>query len=173
LQAVDQNRAESVKLAERITRLRRSDPQRRILLTGHSGGAGFAVFALEQLPPDVQVDALVMLAPAISPEYDLSAALARVKEAAYTFYSERDSLILGAGTNTFGTMDGRREASAGMVGFSLPPTAEPRQYAKLVELPYQSSWARYSNFGDHWGSLHPSFGRKVVGPLLATGMLRQ
>ena len=173
LQAVQQNRAEAQKLADHLTQLRRFDPERRIILTTHSGGCGFAVFALELLPAEVKIDTLVMLAPAVSPEYDLSPALAHVKNSAYVFYSQFDMMVLGAGTQAFGTMDGRRESSAGYLGFAVPRSADPQQYTKLVAIPYQTSWARYANFGDHVGPLMPGFGEHVVRPLLDTGMLVQ
>ena len=173
LQAVDQNRVAAQKLADHLTQLRRFDSERRIILTTHSGGSGFAIFALELLPADVKIDTLVMLAPAVSPGYDLSPALAHVKNSAYVFYSQFDMVILGAGTQAFGTMDGRRESAAGYLGFAAPKSADPQQYAKLVSIPYQTSWARYANFGDHTGALMPGFGEHVVRPLLDTGMLVQ
>jgi pimeloyl-ACP methyl ester carboxylesterase len=173
LQSEDENRAEAKKLADRITQLRRAEPDRRIILTAHSGGSGFAVFALEQLPADVQIDTLVLMAAAISPSYDLSPALSHVRNSAYAFNSRHDHFYLGWGTRTFGTMDGVREDSAGKVGFARPPVGSPLQYDKLVEIPYQTSWARFSNFGDHFGAISPGFGERVIGPLIATGMLIQ
>lgn len=173
LQSEDENRVEAKKLADRITQLRRAEPDRKIILTAHSGGSGFAVFALELLPTDVQIDTLVLMAAAISPSYDLSPALSHVRDSAYAFNSRHDGFYLGWGTRTFGTMDRVREDSAGKVGFTRPMTASPQQYAKLVEIPWQSSWLRFSNFGDHFGAISPEFGGQVIGPLIATGMLVQ
>jgi pimeloyl-ACP methyl ester carboxylesterase len=173
LQAIDRNRRECLTLAERITFLARSEPHRRIILTAHSGGTGFVLFALERLPADVQVDTLVLMAPAISGNYDLSPALKHVRREAYVFTSRYDTVVLGTGTRLFGTMDGQKVDAAGLTGFTRPESADPKQYAKIVELGYQASWMRYSNFGDHVGSLAPSFALNIIGPLLNTGMLRQ
>lgn len=173
LQAVDRNRAEAAKLADRITHLARSDPHRRIILTSQSAGSGFAVFALEKLPGDVQIDTLVMLAPALSPDYDLTAALRHVRRDAYVFTSPHDRIILGMGTRTFGTVDGPRVEGAGLVGFKRPASGDPMQYAKLVDLQYSAAWMRFSNFGDHTGALSSSFAANIIGPLLITGMLPQ
>jgi hypothetical protein len=173
LQALERNRAECVALAERITFLARSQPGRRIIVTAQSAGAGFAIFALEKLPPDVRIDTLVLLAPAISGTYDLTPALRHVRREAYVFTSPHDTIVLGYGTRVFGTMDGRKSSAAGLTGFSRPIGGDPQQYAKLIELDYRTSWIRYSNWGDHTGSMTSSFAGGIVGPLLITGMLPQ
>ena len=52
------------------------------------------MWALEKLPDDVMVDDLVMVASALSPQYDLSKALKHVRGKAYAFNSMLDVLIL-------------------------------------------------------------------------------
>jgi hypothetical protein len=166
---LDQNRRDAAQLAERITELARDEPDRPIIITSESGGGAFSAFALEQLPPDVQIQSWVMLAPALSPEYDLSAALKHVRGQAYVFTNKVDWLFLGVGTWIFGTLDRQHVAAAGEVGFTMPPSGEPQQYAKIVTIPYHWSWARYGYFGDHSGGLSPFFGRAIVAPILETG----
>ncbi len=86
-------------------------------------------------------------------------------------YSAYDAVILGVGTSTFGTIDGVREDAAGRVGFSEPAGADHKQYAKLVQVPYDSDWIRLGNIGDHIGSMSRPFARTILAPLLLRGEL--
>ncbi|CAA9432113.1 MAG: hypothetical protein AVDCRST_MAG64-3574, partial [uncultured Phycisphaerae bacterium] len=159
-------RAESRRLAREIADLRRQPPGRRIAVVAHSGGAGVAVWALEALPGDERVDALVLIAPALSPQYDLTPALRRVQGRATVFTSRGDGLVLGLGTILFGTIGGSHEGAAALSGFRPPPDAERGSYRKLVHEPYRSSWLAYGNDGGHYGSLSTSFVAHVLAPLL-------
>jgi alpha-beta hydrolase superfamily lysophospholipase len=147
----------------------RANPEARIVITGHSGGSGLAVWALESLPDDVRIDTLVMLAPALSPQYDLSTALRHVKRA-YAFNSEHDP-VLGPGTRAFGTIDRIMTNAAGRVGFQKPDGADDEQYAKLVQVPYDRGFLLLGNIGDHIGPMMPRFAAKVIAPLILTGEL--
>ncbi len=156
-----------------ITRRFRADPRTRIYLSGHSGGTGIALWALQRLPSDVQVESLLLLASAMSPTYDLSAALRHVRGKAYSLHSPYDP-VLGIGTRMFGTIDGRKGDAAGRVGFTMPASAlDPRQYEKLVLIGYDPSWIRLSNIGDHIGVMMRPFAREILSPLLRTGVLRE
>ncbi len=170
LTALERNHREAEKVAQMIAERRREDPDARIIVTGHSAGSGIAVWALENLPDDVQIDTLVMLAPALSPKYDLSAALRRVKGHAYSFNSEYDP-ILGPGTRAFGTIDRIKSDAAGRVGFEMPQGADREQYAKLVQIPYDRGWMAFGNIGDHIGPMMPRFAARVLAPLLLTGQM--
>jgi hypothetical protein len=153
-------------VAELLTRQYRAHPDQPIYLTCHSGGSGPATWALERLPADVKVACYVMLAPALSPTYDLSKALARVSGPAYCFYSENDDLVLGTGTKLFGTIDGQRVDAAGRIGFQKPAGADERAYAKLVHRPYQTAWSRYGHIGGHIGCMGTPFVQAIVAPLM-------
>ena len=166
LYAEKHNAREAEMLAERIVQLRRDNPKGRIVLSAHSGGNGIAVWALERLPDDVRIDDLLLLSPALSPDYDLSKALRHVSGRAYAFTSPYDLFILGAGTMLFRTMDGKRADSAGRVGFVRPAGADDSQYAKLVQHPYRASWIRYGNIGDHIGVMSRRFVATVIAPLV-------
>ena len=149
----------------------RANPGSRITLTAHSGGAGILAWALERLPDDVTVDTVVFLSPALSPAYDLSKALMHVRNHAYAFYSPHDVAVLGIGTTLFGTIDGVKAEASGKVGFTKPATADAAQYDKLLQFPYEKSWAKLSNIGDHVGSMARPFIREIVTPLLLSGKL--
>src|SRR5688500_4134710 len=170
LGAAERNGQEAAKIARMIEERVRANPGERVIVTGHSGGSGLAVWALESLPDDVQIDTLVMIAPALSPGYDLSRALRHVKGRAYSFNSEHDP-VLGPGTRTFGTIDRIMTNAAGRVGFVRPAGADEQQYAKLVQIPYDRGFMVFGNIGDHIGAMMPRFAAKVIAPLLLTGEL--
>jgi hypothetical protein len=157
LQAYKRNHAEAKIISDMLTAHYRADPKRPIYLTCHSGGAGLAVWALEDLPADVSVETLLMLAPALSPQYDLSAALRHVQKSAEVFWSDQDTGILDFGTRTFGTIDGVYSVSAGYVGFTRPPKGDITEYAKLHQHPYEAAWVKYGNFGQHIGPTETVF----------------
>jgi hypothetical protein len=160
------NQQQAKILADKITKQFRDHPEQPIFLTCHSGGAGPAVWALEVLPEDVRIESLVMLAPALSPGYDLSKALSRVRGKVYCFYSNSDDMILGTGTKLLGTIDGVRSDAAGRIGFTKPAAADDVQYAKLMQFPYDRAWIRYGHLGGHIGVMQAAFVQAVVAPLM-------
>ena len=171
LVATQRHRAEATRIARLIADRAARRPDGRITVTAHSGGAGIITWALEQLPSDVQVDTVVLIAPALSPQYDLSRALAHVRDKVYVLYSPYDAAVLGMGTKMLGTVDGVKAEASGKVGFTMPPTADRAQYDKLVQIPYQSAWIRLGNIGDHIGGMARPFARSVIAPLLSRGEL--
>lgn len=171
LQSVARNRAESTKVAEQVASMRRDHPDARIVISAESGGTGPAVWALEDLPADCSVEAVVLIASALSPEYDLSNALRHVRGKMYVFHSAQDNFILTWGTEQYGTIDGKHVQAAGRFGFVQPASADAAQYAKLVQVPYRSDWWRYWNFGGHGGAMTPAFAKHVIAPLIARGEL--
>lgn len=167
LQAYARNKKEAQKVADIIARRFREHPTTPIELTSHSGGAAIAVWALERLPAGIEVENVFLLSPALSPKYDLTKALRHVRGKMFVFSSVRDTLILGAGCQMFGTMDGVQCEAAGLVGFKMPGNADADQYKKLVSEPYQDAWAdKYDNWGDHIGVMQRPFVAAVVAPLL-------
>lgn len=170
LWAAERNHQEARRIAALLTERFRQDPTRPIYITSHSGGTGLAAWALEALPEEVQVEAVVMIAPALSPEYDLSKALKHVRKKLYVFSSPYDSAILGAGTKVFGTIDGQRTEAAGVNGFVRPAGADERQYEKLVPQPYQREWlVQYRSIGSHVCAMRTNFAREYMAVLLLTG----
>ena len=160
------NEEQAAIAAELLVKQYRTHPEQPIYLICHSGGSGPAIWALERLPGDVKVACFVMLAPALSPTYDLSKGLSHVSGAAYCFNSPDDDMVLGTGTNLFGTMDGVRCDAAGRVGFVKPPDADEKQYAKLVHKTYDPKWARYGHIGGHIGCTGTVFVQAIVAPLM-------
>jgi hypothetical protein len=172
LLATQRHKTEAAKVAQIIAEEFHADPDARIAVTTHSAGAGIMTWALEQLPPEIKIDTLVLIAPALSPTYDMSRAFAHVRGSVYVFYSPYDIPVLGVGTSMFGTVDGVKTDAAGKVGFVKPPNAaDPAQYDKLAQIPYRSEWIKLGNIGDHIGGLSRPFAKAVLAPLLSRGEL--
>ncbi len=120
--------------------------------------------------PAGAVEAAFLLAPAMSPRYNLAPALRAVRREVVVFWSPLDVLILGVGTSLFGTVDRVHTVAAGLVGFQIPPDLDAegqRLYAaKLRQVRWTPSMVASGNFGGHAGTDNPAFLRKYVVPLL-------
>ncbi len=156
------------RLACRITAYRRHYPWLRIYLVGHSAGAAVVLAAAEHLPPNT-LDRIVLLAPSVSPDYDLRPALASARDGIDAFVSDRDRIILGLAMRIVGTTDRRHGPAAGRVGFR-PVVATPCDTALYTRLRVHRwdpavSWTGHA--GGHYGSNRAAFLRAYVLPLLA------
>ena len=117
---------------------RSGQPDCPVFIVAKSGGSGVAVKALELLDEQT-VERVVLLAPALSPRYDLTGALRAVRREMVVFWSPFDLIILGAGTRVFGTMDRVKTVGAGWSVFGFPPldhsdAARSLAYAKLRQV---------------------------------------
>jgi hypothetical protein len=166
LEAHDENHRVAAQIGKFIEQTRGINPDTPIICCGASGGAGLTVWALEALPRGTTVNDVLLIAPALSPDYDLSAALRHVSGALYYLSSPLDAPTNGGGTLLFGTIDGKHSAAAGFTGFHQPPGADPAQYRKLVELKYDPAWIAWGNFGSHMGGLSSAFATHVLAPML-------
>ena len=151
----DRARQRATDFAAELTEFSEAHPRDHIILTCHSGGAGLTAWALEQVPQTVRVSQWILIAPALSPGYDLTCALARVDHA--VAYVSKFDTVLGPGTRNFGTIDRVRTDAAGRVGFA-------RAYPNLVEIPYDQSFMKFDHPGDHIGALFPRFATQVIAP---------
>jgi hypothetical protein len=153
------------RVAGRIRAHRSEHPGVPVFLVGKSGGAGLAVKALERLEDD-NVERAVLLAPALSPRYDLAPALRAVRRDMTVFTSPLDVVILGAGTRLFGTIDRVRSFGAGLVGFAVPDDGGSRSYEKLRQVRWRPGMVGLGHLGGHFGTDLPRFLRASVVPLL-------
>jgi len=167
LQAYDRNQREAQTIADLIAAHAVADPRSPIFITAHSGGCGLAAWALAKLPPDVKVQTVLFIAPALSPRFDLSPALRHVNGKMYAFSSRFDTVVLFTGTRIFGTIDGVQTEAAGFSGFIQPQDADPLMYQKLVQRAYQADWAKYDDFGDHIGGMARAFASAILAPLIS------
>jgi pimeloyl-ACP methyl ester carboxylesterase len=165
----ERNRNVAEKIKERLLSYRRRYPGRCLHLIGHSGGGGLALMAAEALPRDVHVSSIVLLAPAMSPTYDLRKALRRTRYGIFNYYSKHDRAYLVLGTSLFGTVDRHFGPSAGAVGFKRLKFKDLRDnavYSKLHQIPWRPRMRRYGHDGGHLGWTRPRFVRHYLAPLI-------
>ena len=183
---VDENHRQARRLALHILQLRQIHPDRRLVITAHSGGTAIAAWALEMLPALIEeqkgkqggeaddslpmVDGVILMAAGLSPEYDLSPMLRQVRGRVFHLSSKADNLILGAGTLVLGTLDRKFAIAAGKTGFYLPPGVEPAAYATFVEVPYDATWAELGHYGEHEGMMTTPFGASVISDLVRAAL---
>jgi pimeloyl-ACP methyl ester carboxylesterase len=142
LRAHARNIATAQQIATEIAHWRSAHPRDKFYLVGYSGGGGMAVLIASALPAGVVIDRLILVAPAISPDYPLATqVIPHVRELVASFASDRD-LQVGWGTRTFGTIDRKSTASAGAVGFA---TAHDR----LLEHRWSPAEQAFGHFGNH------------------------
>jgi pimeloyl-ACP methyl ester carboxylesterase len=170
LRAWHRNVAQAERLVQRIVEYRQAHPGRPVHLVGHSAGGAIAVLTLQRLPADTTVTSAVLLQAAISPRYDLSAALARTELGIWNFHSALDVFFDGIGTSIAGTVDGRHTPAAGMIGFRPPRnlSAEGKAlYAtRLHQVPFRLKMCGAFHFGGHMGSTNRVFVSETIAPLL-------
>lgn len=133
---------------------------RKVAIVAKSGGTGVALNALERLPADT-VETVVLLAPAVSPGYDLSPALNAVRSQMYSFNSNFDLFWLAFCTSLVCTADGVKAVAAGCVGFH-----NPERYDKLEQISWNAPMMKQLHFGTHTGTSMYPFLSEYVLPLL-------
>jgi pimeloyl-ACP methyl ester carboxylesterase len=154
------------KLAKAIVSWRDRYPAGKLTLLGHSAGCGVILGSLSRLEKRVDVENVVLLAPSVSPDYQISPALRQIAGTLHVFYSDSDRLWLGWRTSTFGTYDSVKTEAAGKVGLNVDHLhAELRE--KIVQHAYEPEFAELGHGGGHFGSLERRFDDKVIAPLLA------
>lgn len=168
LTSFERNKAQAQEIADKIVLYQQRYPGRPVTLIGHSGGAAMSVLTLEALPSDQKVEQAVLLAGAISPDYDLSRALERTERGITSFHSRGDMFYLMAGTLTLGTLDRQHSVSAGAVGFRIPPDLPPERRgwyeAMLHQEPYRGEMFWSLNLGGHMGPTSRRFVAKWIAP---------
>jgi pimeloyl-ACP methyl ester carboxylesterase len=155
-------------IASDITTTRTKQPDGRIDLVGYSGGGGLAVLVAEALPDGVHINNLVLVQAAISPTYNLAAALNHVDGKLVNLHCGNDWAILGLGTQTFGTIDRSYGPSAGKDGFVLHSAIPDKQLRrKVVQIPWTTDmfW-KSGHLGGHAGLLGYAWNRDYVAPWL-------
>ncbi|HDZ20937.1 hypothetical protein LCGC14_0276670 [marine sediment metagenome] len=168
LQDRSRNRRQAGLVAARISEYQDTYPGRPTYVVGQSGGGGLAVWVAESMPRGRQLDGVILLAPAISPEYPLLAALLATHRGIVNFYSQGDWVVLGLGTSMYGTIDGKMTNSAGMMGFSRAATAGLRSRGpKLIQVAWSEEMIGEGHLGGHMTSGSMAFVRRYVAPFIA------
>lgn len=73
-----------------ITDYQHEFPFQPVHLIGHSGGAGIALFALDQLPAGHSVTSVTLMAAAVSRKFDVTRLLQRTRFGIWNFFSPFD-----------------------------------------------------------------------------------
>jgi pimeloyl-ACP methyl ester carboxylesterase len=142
LRAHARNEATAAAIADEIAAWRRAHPTAPFYLVGYSGGGGMATLVTAALPDGVSIDRLVLVAPAISPDYPLGTeVMPHVRDYVVNYASERD-LQVGWGTRTFGTIDRKNTDSAGAIGFAAA-------HERLLEYRWSAGDAQFGHAGNH------------------------
>lgn len=155
----NQERAKSI--AFRIAGYQRCYPAAPVTLVGYSGGGGLAVLVAEALPEDVELDRMILIGAAISPDHDMRRALARCRRGIVNYYSANDWFMLGVGTRALGTIDRKKTDSAGRIGFRLA-SGELRDEPELTQIAWRSDWRELGHNGSHVGWLARPWAREVL-----------
>ncbi len=162
------NRVMGAKLARRLLQMHRDNPGRPIHVFAYSGGASVGVFACESLRGRKVVNTLLLVAPALSPGFDLTPAL-RAVDRCKILVSPRDSVVLGLGTRLLGTSDRVHGQSAGMVGFQGMgdlPRGSKSDYDRCWQIRWNASLRGDGNYGGHAGWIATPFLRRYLMRLL-------
>jgi hypothetical protein len=121
------------------------------------------------------VNQVVLLAAAISPDYDLTTALARSERGILNFHSWGDVPHLVLGTLALGTIDRQHTVSAGARGFHVPDELDDdarELYAtRLQQIPYRLAMIKSLNAGGHTGTTNHKFVAEWVAPRLLESRL--
>jgi pimeloyl-ACP methyl ester carboxylesterase len=154
-------------LAREVEAYRQRHPDRPIYLMGRSTGAMVVLLAAEQLPAGT-LERIILLSPAVSPEYDLQPALRSTKCKIISFRSSLDVAVLDWGTTFVGTADRFYTKSAGLSGFTLPAPGTPAatEYARLEQVAWKPGHIFCGHLGGHFGNGTPLFLLFEVTPYL-------
>lgn len=167
---LERNRRQAQRLADKIINYRQRYPGNPVHIVGHSAGAGVAVLTLEALPAGRQIDSAILLAPALSPEYDLTTALRRTRYGVVNFHSEQDIGFLKLGTTVFGSVDREWGSSAGAVGFRAPQTLSPEDKelydGRLRQVKWSPRLKSVGASGSHLGWASRQFATEYLAPLI-------
>lgn len=154
------NREHAAAVAAEIAEYKRAHPDQVVYVLGYSGGGAMAAFIAEALPEDIQVDRLILMAPAISKSYPfVERVMPKVREFVAVYTSRRDAIV-AAGTMVFGTMDRKAEVSAGSKGFDA-------EHPRMVHIPWTREAMRALHLGVHSSYMSSAWQRKYLLPAFA------
>ncbi len=137
----ERNLATAQREAEFLANYKREHPDGFITLLSYSGGAAVCALIPQAMPPEVSVDRVVMLSPAISADYDLGPMLARLTDWAAVYWSPKDEFTPAVG-GTLSLGDGTYGPPAATYGFSMVN-------GKLIQVEWRAEWEAYGVAGSH------------------------
>ena len=122
----------------------------------------------EALPERVRLRHVILAHAAVSPDYDLEKTVKQLDGKLVNFHSPHDWLLLGLGTQVFGTMDRKFVAAAGKDGFCVQAAIQnPALQSKLEQRTWSWEMLKESgHLGDHFGMLSYKWNKFYVAPYL-------
>jgi pimeloyl-ACP methyl ester carboxylesterase len=136
----------------------------KVTLIGHSAGCGVILGAIARLDAGQQAGTVILLAPALSPDFNLKPALGHCRTI-QVFYSEDDWFWQGLGPQITGEYDGAHRSGAGRRGFTLYGLDEEEK-KRVIQHAYEPDWESFGVYGGHFDWLRPAFGAEVLEPLV-------
>jgi hypothetical protein len=112
-------------LAGGITEFLKRNPDADANIIALSAGTGVAIWAVEDLKPPYKVNNLILVGSSLSSSYDVRKALANMKGNIYVYHAASDPVLQGP-VRLLGTIDGKFDDSAGLVGLRGPGAAGGR-----------------------------------------------
>lgn len=88
-----------------------------------SAGTGVAIWAVEDLKPPYRVNNVILVGSSLSSNYDVRKALSNMKGSIYVYYCANDPVLQGP-VRLLGTIDGKFDDSAGLVGLRGPGASD-------------------------------------------------
>jgi hypothetical protein len=105
----------AARIACSVQVLRKDAPNAHIFFIAHSAGARVVLAAAEMLPPK-SIDRIIVIAPAVTANYDLTTALKATRYGLDNFFSPEDRLLETVAEKS-PLADGARGPAAGRIGF--------------------------------------------------------
>lgn len=155
-------------LADAVRAVKAEDPNRPVYLLAHSAGAAVSLAAAERLPSRT-LERIVLLASAVSPDYDLRPALRATRGEIVAYNSTWDCIYLDWGTSRFGTADRVYGPAAGLEGFRVPAELDDdgqHLYRRLVQVQWRLDHLLQLRGGLHHSTCMPPFLARSVAPWL-------
>jgi len=163
---VKHSQAKGKELAEYLLAKKKEVPERPLILICHSAGSAVCLTASILLPADF-LQRHILLAPSVSPQYDIQAALRSSRNGLDVFCSKQDCLVLGLAIRVFRSADEQHDRrAAGRHGFEL--TTSKVNAALLARL-NQRFWSpedeKLGHDGKHTGMFADAWIEKNLFPL--------
>lgn len=127
--------------ALRLAAYKQAHPGRPVTLLGYSGGCWFATRVAEHMPPEVQVDRIILLSAAFDRSYDMTRALAGTRLEIVNFWSPKDQFTINV-RDLFNLADSTRAEPAATFGLD-------HQDPRLIQITYNPAWAELGHYGEH------------------------
>jgi hypothetical protein len=144
-------------LGGEITDYLKRNPNADANIIALSAGTGVAMWAAEEIKPPYKMNNVILLGSSISSNYDARKALSNMKGNIYVYYAASDPVLQGP-VRLLGTIDGKFDDAAGLVGLRGPGKASGR----IINIGWRSSYEQYGWTGGHADCTNRRFVAKYI-----------